>query len=373
MRKLIKVVTLAAAIAMIGSLQAFASSYKIGTVTIGFNETAEDAGVVREAEPYVRTSGCEITDWSCSHDYADWKPGNKVTFNIKVEATGDHHFSTTDTKIKMVKDNAELSSKTIKPSKINLKVNYWPTITLGTPENLVWDDDDEYVAKWDKVEYCNAYEVKIKIETDEDHTKTKTVTVTKPEIDLSSYATTGDVTFQVRAVPKNNSQKKYYKESAWVDMNDVAVASTENTANGLFNENKSGDRTFTLSEGGNATGWQYLNGNWYYFDPTDGNKASTNKWMLINDNWFHFDSNSIMESGWVKPNTEDGLWYYLNNDLTSPDFGKMQTGWISKGPAGPDYYLNDGSVADLPLGACLTNTTTPDGYQVDASGAWYRQ
>ena len=51
----------------------------------------------------------------------------------------------------------------------------------------------------------------------------------------------------------------------------------------------------------------------------------------------------------------------------------MQTGWISKGPAGPDYYLNDGSVADLPLGACLTNTTTPDGYQVDASGAWYRQ
>lgn len=41
MRKLIKVVTLAAAIAMIGSLQAFASSYKIGTVTHLMDGTAQ--------------------------------------------------------------------------------------------------------------------------------------------------------------------------------------------------------------------------------------------------------------------------------------------------------------------------------------------
>ena len=61
----------------------------------------------------------------------------------------------------------------------------------------------------------------------------------------------------------------------------------------------------------------------------------------------------------------------MNNDISSPDFGMMQTGWMCKGPAGPWYWLNDGSMQEIPLGACLMNGTTPDGYTVDENGAWY--
>ena len=44
---------------------------------------------------------------------------------------------------------------------------------------------------------------------------------------------------------------------------------------------------------------------------------------------------------------------------------------MCKGPAGPWYWLNDGSMQEIPLGACLMNGTTPDGYTVDENGAWY--
>ena len=371
MRKFVKAAAVAVAIALIGSVQVFASTYKIGTVNIGFSESSEEPGVVREAEPYVRTSGCEIADWSCSHDYSEWRPGSKITFNLEIVPVDDKHFSTTDTKVNVSGDNAEISSTKVKTSKINVKVNYWPTIKLGTPENLVWDDDDEYVAVWDKVPYADAYEVKILVETDEDKSSTKTVTVTKPKIDLSSYATTGDVSFKVRAVPKNDKQKKYYVASDWIDMDDYVTPSTDNTISGDFKEGRSGDKIFIENAGGQATGWQKLNGNWYYFNPEDGNTATTNRWANINEKWFHFDTNSVMESGWIKPDATTGFWYYLNNDLSSPDFGMMQTGWMCKGPAGPWYWLNDGSMQEIPFGACLMNGTTPDGYIVDENGAWY--
>lgn len=49
-------------------------------------------------------------------------------------------------------------------------------------------------------------------------------------------------------------------------------------------------------------------------------------------------------------------WWYQNDDGTYPNSGWQ---WID----GKCYYFT-------PEGYCLTGTTTPDGYTVDASGAW---
>ena len=59
-----------------------------------------------------------------------------------------------------------------------------------------------------------------------------------------------------------------------------------------------------------------------------------------------------MKTGWVK---DKGTCYYLN------DSGAMQTGWFEVN--GKWYYANRS-------GALLTNTTTPDGYRVNANGEW---
>ena len=67
------------------------------------------------------------------------------------------------------------------------------------------------------------------------------------------------------------------------------------------------------------------------FKKTDGS-YSTNEWERINGSWYYFGGAGYMVTGW-----------------------KL---------VGGKYYYFDVS------GAMLANTTTPDGYKVDASGAW---
>lgn len=53
---------------------------------------------------------------------------------------------------------------------------------------------------------------------------------------------------------------------------------------------------------------------------------------------------------------QDGRWYYYDEE------GTMCTGWIEVG--GKHYYLYED-------GHCAMNEITPDGFRVDADGAWY--
>ena len=59
-----------------------------------------------------------------------------------------------------------------------------------------------------------------------------------------------------------------------------------------------------------------------------------------------------MLTGWQQ---SGGAWYFLK------DSGAMATGWVQS--CGKWYYC----AAD---GHMLADTVTPDGYHVDASGAW---
>ena len=114
-----------------------------------------------------------------------------------------------------------------------------------------------------------------------------------------------------------------------------------------------------------TSGWQQNGGNWSYYED---NTAVTD-WKKINGTWYYFDGNGVMTTNWQKVS---GAWYYMDNS------GAMQTDW--KKISNAWYYFNvDGVmqenrwVGDYYLGssgAMLVNTTTPDGYRVDASGKW---
>lgn len=119
------------------------------------------------------------------------------------------------------------------------------------------------------------------------------------------------------------------------------------------------------SEETTSSGWQQNGGNWSYYED---NSAITD-WKKINGTWYYFDGNGVMTTNWQKVS---GAWYYMDNS------GAMQTDW--KEISNAWYYFNaDGVmqenrwVGDYYLGssgAMLVNTTTPDGYRVDASGKW---
>ena len=117
-------------------------------------------------------------------------------------------------------------------------------------------------------------------------------------------------------------------------------------------------------------GWSKKDGHWLY-QLEDGSHI-VNEWKQINGTWYRFDNSGLMQTGWIK---ENGTWYYLN------DSGAMQTGWAKEN--GTWYYLNQSgsmetgwfTVSDKwyyanESGALAINTTTPDGYTVNADGEW---
>lgn len=120
-------------------------------------------------------------------------------------------------------------------------------------------------------------------------------------------------------------------------------------------------------EGNTAvTDWKNISGTWYYFD---GSGVMSTNWEKVNGAWYYFSTDGAMRTSWQKVS---GAWYYMDNS------GAMQTDW--KKISNAWYYFNaDGVmqancwVGDYYLGssgAMLVNTTTPDGYRVDASGKW---
>ena len=181
----------------------------------------------------------------------------------------------------------------------------------------------------------------------------------------------------------------------------------------------------TPSGTGNRVYQNGAEGNWVNFDPAGhgwsfelGNSRKlTNTWADVAYTFdgqtkiysYHFEENGVMDSGWWKNNR--GVWYHLS---TNHDgwFGSMDKGWYHDSADGKWYYLNImtgsmltgwqeiddtwyylnpvtpaptwdwdasqnrwvyGNRGGRPYGSMYVNEVTPDGYHVDASGAWIRE
>ena len=115
-----------------------------------------------------------------------------------------------------------------------------------------------------------------------------------------------------------------------------------------------GKTWFYFNEDGTAkqSEWWQDGSTWYWFNSNCGAAVG---WAKIDGDWYYFKGNNAMKTGWEKV---EGSWYYMNSS------GKMVTGWCQIN--GTWYYFSKASNA---LGQMLANTTTPDGYKVDANGA----
>ena len=141
---------------------------------------------------------------------------------------------------------------------------------------------------------------------------------------------------------RNSSSYDHYDDQA-------INGSTQNTSgpNGLWFQDAIG-WWFEKYEGG------YPANSWYECRTSAGG------------NWYHFDASGYMQTGWFTD--VDGNVYYLSTNQGS-DLGRMYTGW--NWIDGKCYYFNMNSgYAGYPAGALMRNMTTPDGFTVDATGAW---
>lgn len=161
-------------------------------------------------------------------------------------------------------------------------------------------------------------------------------------------------------------------------------------------------------DGTMATGWNQINGAWYYFNEYDGamsyneitsdgyyvgadgaqvtksgwvnaghswlyieeNTKAATQWKLINGVWYYFGNNGYMYDG---ETTEDGYyldasgamattegWYHGDSWVYVESGNKVKTGWQY---IGGSWYCFDDS------GYMMENSCTPDGYYVGADGA----
>ena len=110
-----------------------------------------------------------------------------------------------------------------------------------------------------------------------------------------------------------------------------------------------------------AGSWQNTQSGWNYIND-NGSKALG--WTQTPSGWYYLDTDSgIMQTGWKKDAA--GHWYFLNTAKGAAE-GIMLTGW--NWIDGYCYYFNPQSGPDQ--GKLIVNTTTPDGYKVNADGKW---
>jgi putative cell wall binding repeat-containing domain protein len=141
---------------------------------------------------------------------------------------------------------------------------------------------------------------------------------------------------------KNANRVGYF----YVDMGSSANTSSQGW------ENTDRGWKYKESNGSYVTNtWKQVDGIWYFFD---GEGYIATSWRQINGVWYFFNTSGAMVTGWVQSGND---WYYMNQS------GAMATGWVQ---SGNDWYYMS------PSGAMLSNTTTADGYRLDASGRWVK-
>lgn len=171
---------------------------------------------------------------------------------------------------------------------------------------------------------------------------------TGQDIIIAFYKILGDnsispVYFTGNYLKEENANKVGY---FYVDMG----SSTNTSSQGW--ENTDRGWKYKESNGSYVTNtWKQVDGIWYFFDG-EGHIATS--WRQIDGAWYFFNASGAMLTGWVQSGND---WYYLNPS------GAMATGWVQ---SGNDWYYMS------PSGAMLSNTTTADGYRLDASGRWVK-
>ena len=155
----------------------------------------------------------------------------------------------------------------------------------------------------------------------------------------------------------------------------VTIAFSEGSSGAIYSFKDSGEMITGWKYGKRAVNTGVANNSynsayvWYYHDPSSGRAVSG--WQKINGRWYYFSQgkkekhpaypNSAlyiftgceMQTGWVK---DAGKWYYLGSD------GAMRTGWVKV--SGKWYYMNYSGVMQTGW-----NFIGGSWYYMDSSGA----
>lgn len=327
-----------------------AASYDvIDSVSLDIDADIEAGSSISEVSvkgDFNKYSITKIDITNAPDDDEEWEEGDKpkITFVLEVKDDDEYRFDTTWKKsdVELNIDDATVSSVSDSNSgrKLTIKVTL-PELEYDDEflasaleiEDAEWDID-EGVAEWEENDYAKRYEVKI---YRNGSSVGGTLKTTDNEYDLSKYFTKkGDYYFKVRAVRSSSVAGEWYEsDEIYVD-SDEAEEIRENGGNSGSGSGSSSGNSSNNGPGVSQTEGAWLKDSigWWWCNADRTYPASA--WKYINNKWYYFNSAGycVMNS-WVQTNN---IWYYC----------------------GPD-------------GDMWTSRWTPDGYYVNADGAWVQQ
>lgn len=316
-----------------GSALAAEEREKISQITLTIESSIEAGSDSSDVSVTVDSDDYRVDDVSVTNDDGEWVSGDEPRIEVTLEADSDYYFDTmSKSKVKLRGDDATYVSSHRESDKSTLVVTLRLDALEGSleVEEAEWQDEKSPVATWELTGGAKSYQVRLYRGSS---SVGSAVTTTNDYYDFSSSITReGEYYFRVRAVG-SSSKKGEWSESDTMyvdeDMLDDIKAGRYAVGNG-------GGTTSTPGTGSTGASWKRNNTGWWY-EYADGTYPA-NGWLMINNAWYCFDASGYMRTGWIMAG--DGKWYYCD-----PREGSTQ-------------------------GAMMTNTTTPDGYRVDANGVW---
>lgn len=271
----------------------------------------------------------------------DWKSGDRPRVKIYLTANDSYYFSTSaKSAFTFYGDEASFVSASIRDSKetlvLTVKLARLKSDDLSISE--LWWDGDSGFACWDEHKDARQYEVRL---YRNGTSVTSARTVRDNTYDFSrDISRSGDYSFRVRVVDHDSKKGSWEESEEWYVSNSMAKDFDSSSSSSSSGSGGPGGSSGSTSGGPGVSGsstpsrsnsyWCLDHIGWWY-QHSDGSYA-TNQWLLINQKWYFFDHTGYMKTGWILWNN---IWYYCDAS-----------------------------------GAMWENTRTPDGYWVDASGAW---
>lgn len=287
-------------------------------------EDSGDVNVTAGGDTYT------VTDVEIVNDEGEWTSGDVPRVEVTIEADDDYYFASMgSSKVKLRGDDATYVTSHREDKSSTLIVTIKLDALEGSMEieEVNWVDESSPVAQWETPAGAKNYQVRL---YRGNNSVGSSVTTTNTYYNFAGSITrTGEYYFKVRAV--NSSSKKgdwYESDYIYVDEQMLANIQSGNYTN--YTGSNGGGTNTNATPGVPVGQWIQNNVGWWY-QRADGSYP-TNGWMQIGGIWYCFDSVGYMRTGWIQ---SGGAWYYCDAS-----------------------------------GAMLTNTTTPDGFKLDANGVW---
>lgn len=270
-----------------------------------------------------------VTDVEIVNDEGEWTSGDVPRVEITLEADDDYYFGAmSSSKVKLRGSDATYVTSHREDQSTTLIMTIKLDALEGSMEieEVNWVDESSPVAAWENPDGAKSYQVRLYRGSS---SVGSSVSTTNSYYNFASSITrTGEYYFKVRAVNSNSKKGDWY-ESDYIYVDEQMLS---NIRSGNYTGYNGSTGNTSVTPGNTTAQWIKDNVGWWY-RYADGSYPA-NGWLQIGGIWYCFDSVGYMRTGWIQ--TANGNWYYC--DLTS--------------------------------GAMLTNTTTPDGFRVDANGVW---